>query len=90
MKHSVADASRLQQVLWSKQGSMHFAQLEDNCFPGKQPGEDQATAAEAQELIAEQSSCLKFMHFWETMHTVTWKSGPCCQQLHFLKMSSVL
>lgn len=58
MKHGV-EASRLEQVLWSKHGSTHFAQLEDSCFPGKQPGEDQAIAAEAQELITDQSSCQK-------------------------------
>lgn len=68
MKYNV-EASRLQQVLWRKHGSMHFAQLKDN-FPGKWPGEDQAVAAEAQELIAEQSSCHRFMLFGETAHTV--------------------
>lgn len=49
--------------------SIHFAQLKDN-FPGKQPGEDQAIAAEAQELIAKQNSCHRFIHFGETTHTV--------------------
>lgn len=29
---------------------MHFTQLKDDCFPGKQPGEDQAIADEAQGL----------------------------------------
>lgn len=69
MKCSV-ETSRLLQVRWSKHGSTQFAQLKDNCFPGKQPGENQATADEVKELIAEQSSGHKFMHFGETVHTV--------------------
>lgn len=49
----IVEASRLQPVQRSKHDSTHFARLKDNCFPGKQPGEDQELLSQIQALWRE-------------------------------------